>query len=301
MSAQIQEGHTSSRAGCAPPEPAGALRTRLFQSPLGLVENVGLRGTRPTRTVESVSSDFQVCLPYRGLFVWHVGGEDVVGDANQVLFVSTAQAYRFTAPLTEGYAELIITPAEQLLVELLGGAVTQLASHALFRLRSRRADPEVQLLRTRFLHRTGSGNWDLLAAEELVLAILRHALDGDSLAASPSPATSRLIRRTKEFVETHLSRSFRLGDVASSVGASPAYLTDVFRRFEGLPLHRYAQQSRLARALIELPHADDLTSLALELGFSSHSHFAAVFRRTFACTPSEFRASTRRRREQLIA
>jgi AraC-like DNA-binding protein len=90
-------------------------------------------------------------------------------------------------------------------------------------------------------------------------------------------------------VEAHLARSFRLGDAARAVGASPAYLTDVFRRFEGMPLHRYAQRSRLSRALVELPHAGDLTSLALELGFSSHSHFAAVFRRTFGCTPSEFR------------
>ncbi len=301
MSAQIQERPASSRAGCAPPDTAGALRTRLFQSPVGLVENVRLRGAQPARTVESVSSDFQVCLPYRGLFVWHVGGEDVVGDANQVLFVSSAQPYRFSAPLPEGYAELIITPAEQLLVDLVGGGKTPVASHALFRLRRRRADREVQLLRARFLHRAASGSWDHLAAEELVVTILRRALEEDPTLASPSPETRRLIRRTKEFVEAHLSRSFRLGDVARSVGASPAYLTDVFSRFEGLPLHRYAQQSRLARALIELPHADDLTSLALELGFSSHSHFAAVFRRTYACTPSEFRSSTRRRREPLIA
>ena len=36
------------------------------------------------------------------------------------------------------------------------------------------------------------------------------------------------------------------------------------------------------------------TVLALDLGFSSHSHFTAAFRRMFQCTPSEFRESTRR-------
>jgi hypothetical protein len=30
------------------------------------------------------------------------------------------------------------------------------------------------------------------------------------------------------------------------------------------------------------------------LGFSSHSHFTAAFRRGFGCTPSQFRESTRR-------
>jgi AraC-like DNA-binding protein len=42
-----------------------------------------------------------------------------------------------------------------------------------------------------------------------------------------------------------------------------------------------------------LPHASDLTALAFDLGFSSHSHFSAAFRRAFGCTPSAFRESMR--------
>ncbi len=94
----------------------------------------------------------------------------------------------------------------------------------------------------------------------------------------------------------HLSttqRNLSLSDVGQAVGASPAYLTDVFRREEGVALHQYLTHLRLARALAELPHADDLTVLALDLGFSSHSHFSAVFRRVFGLTPSRFRETTR--------
>jgi AraC-like DNA-binding protein len=36
----------------------------------------------------------------------------------------------------------------------------------------------------------------------------------------------------------------------------------------------------------------DLTSIALDLGFSSHSHFTDVFRREFGSTPSEVRENT---------
>ena len=93
----------------------------------------------------------------------------------------------------------------------------------------------------------------------------------------------------KEFLEANASASVRLRDVARSVGASPAYLTDVFRRVEGVPVHRYVMQLRLSRALVELPHANDLTTLAFDLGFSSHSHFTVSFRRAFGCTPSQFR------------
>jgi len=278
---------------CEPLETAGAHRTRLFQSSLGLVENLRCRGPRTRTSPAGFSPEFQVCLPYRGLFIWHVAGEDVVSDPNRVLFVSGGQAYRLSEPLPGGYAELIVTPALELLAELLEIAAAGVRSHALFRGRSRRADLRLQLLRARLLHRASAGTWDHLAAEELVVAILRCALQADAPAREPGGSTRRLIRRTKEFVETNLSEPFRLSDVACAVGASPAYLTHVFRRFEGLPLHKYALQSRLARALVELPHADDLTVLALDLGFSSHSHFAAAFRRAFGSTPSEFRASTR--------
>ncbi len=74
---------------------------------------------------------------------------------------------------------------------------------------------------------------------------------------------------------------------ADAVGATPTYLTDVFARLEGVSLCRYITQLRLARALVELQSA-------LDLGFSSHSHFTLAFRRSFGCTLSHFRSTTRR-------
>jgi AraC-like DNA-binding protein len=56
-------------------------------------------------------------------------------------------------------------------------------------------------------------------------------------------------------------------------------------------LYRYQSRLRLARALDLLAQYDDLTALALDLGFSSHSHFSAAFRQTYGRTPSEFRES----------
>ena len=271
-----------------------ASRQTLFRSPLGLVEKVRCRAVQPRTSWDGYSPEFQVCLPYRGLFVWHVEGEDVVCDSNRVLFVSGSQPFRLRELAGEA-VELIITPSPVLLADLLHVAPTRLASHPLFRGLHRPADLRMQLLRGRFLHRASSGAWDDLAVEELLVATLRGALQAEA-PHKPSLSTSRLIRRTKEFVEAHLSERFLLGDVAHAVGASPAYLTDAFRRFEGVPLHKYTLQSRLARALVELPHADDLTTLALDLGFSSHSHFSAAFRRAFGSPPSEFRRSTRNAR-----
>lgn len=270
------------------------IRRQVLDSSAGLVENLQCGGHRHT-SAEDFSPRFQVCLPYRGLFVWHVGDDDIVADANTVLFVSGGESYYISQPRSADYAELIITPDPELLAEVTDGCGTPLASHPLFRRRSRRVDFGLQHLRTRFLNSAISGDWNGLAAEESMINLLRFALDAGAAGSEASRPTRRLIGRAKEFLEANLASPMRLADVARAVGASPAYLTDVFRRVEGVPLHRYLTQLRLARALVELPHASDLTALALSLGFSSHSHFTAVFRRAFDCTPSCFRAASRKR------
>ena len=67
----------------------------------------------------------------------------------------------------------------------------------------------------------------------------------------------------------------------------------MFQQLEGMPLYRYQLRLRLARALALLGDYDSLTSLALELGFSSHSHFSAAFRQAYGQTPSSFKRSAR--------
>jgi AraC family transcriptional regulator len=265
-------------------------RRPLWGSTVGLVEDLYCPATLGDTSTASFSPQFQVCLPYRGLFVWHVGEDEVVADANQVLFVLAGEPYRISHPVAGDYAELIITPDPEILAEVARVRATELPGHALFRRRSRRADFGLLGLRASFLNGAGCGH-DGLGQEELLIELLRSALSADAPGNGPAPRTGRLIRRTKEFVQEQMSTSLRLRDVARAVGASPAYLTDLFRRVEGIPLHKYVMQLRLARALTELPHANDLTVLALELGFSSHSHFTAAFRRAFGCTPSQFRAT----------
>jgi len=48
---------------------------------------------------------------------------------------------------------------------------------------------------------------------------------------------------------------------------------------------------RLARALDQVTRYDDLSALAADLGFSSHSHFTAAFRQAYGRSPTEFKQS----------
>ena len=270
-----------------------ASRRRLMANAIGVVESLSVTGPpAPRSRAESYSPDFQVCLPYHGAFVWHVGRDDVLADPNRVLFVAGDEGFRLSRPVPGGYAELIVTVHRHVLAEMLGVSERLLGNHTLFRERSRRAETGLQRLGAWCLHH-GSRQRDDLAGEEWLVAFLRAAVTAPSASAELSPSTARLVARAKAYVSANVSTPMRLAQIARAVGTSPAYLTTVFRRLEGRPLHKYVVQLRLARALVELPRASDLTTLACELGFSNHSHFTAVFRRAFGCTPSAFRESTR--------
>jgi AraC-like DNA-binding protein len=61
-------------------------------------------------------------------------------------------------------------------------------------------------------------------------------------------------------------------------------------RHTGTTLAAYRGQLRLRLALERLRDSrSDLTTIAYDLGYSSHSHFTMAFRQAFGTTPSEFR------------
>ena len=198
--------------------------------------------------------------PYRSFFVWHVGNEDVVGDANPALFITGGEEYRMSHPVRGGYAELADATREDC-------APT----------------------------RRSGGAADVWTCACSAFGRVFSPGQMDRRLTPSARSTRRLLVRTKAYLESQLAQPIHLADVGRAVGASPAYLTYLFRQVEGVPLHRYLTQLRLVRALVELPHTDDLTALALDSGFSSHSHFSASFHRAFRMTPTEFRRLSRGR------
>jgi AraC-like DNA-binding protein len=156
-----------------------------------------------------------------------------------------------------------------------------------------RIDARAQLLSALVRHRLARGMTETLEAEDLILSLVSRALGKcTSYATSGSIGRQKLADRAKLVLSSNLGRRWTLAEIGGAVGVSPVYLTQVFRQVEGLPLYRYQLQLRLARALDLLDDCSDLTGLALDLGFSSYSHFSTAFKQAYGLTPLAFRHSS---------
>ena len=164
-----------------------------------------------------------------------------------------------------------------------------------FRHHALRIDARAQALVALLRHALHHDRIETLEAEGLVLTLVSRSLGPrTSRAPGATRARQRLVDRAKLLLASDPGRRWTLAGIAAEVGGSPVYLTQAFRQVEGMPLYRYQLQLRLARALDLLERDIDLSTLAQDLGFSSHSHFAAAFRQAYGRSPSAFREAATR-------
>ncbi|HWX32939.1 MAG TPA: AraC family transcriptional regulator [Steroidobacteraceae bacterium] len=251
-------------------------------------------GTCKHKSAEECASTTHLVFPYRGVYVHHKGQVETVAEANQVVFFNESEPYRVSHPLGGGDASLSIGIDEAMLLELAPTDFLHTKDRILFNRPRLRIDARAQLLAALVRHRLARGMTETLEAEDLILSLVSRALgERTSYAASGSVGRQKLVDRAKLVLSSDLGRRWTLAEIGSAVGVSPVYLTQVFRQVEGLPLYRYQLQLRLARALDLLDDCSGLTGLALDLGFSSYSHFSTAFKQAYGFTPLAFQHSSR--------
>ncbi len=98
-----------------------------------------------------------------------------------------------------------------------------------------------------------------------------------------------IVEGVKDLLEREYWRNFTLAEVAAHVHTSPFHLARLFRRETGSSLREYHLRMRLGRALERLDWPGiEVSAVAMELGFASHSHLSDAFRREFGITPSGY-------------
>lgn len=99
------------------------------------------------------------------------------------------------------------------------------------------------------------------------------------------------IFKAMDYISQHLHLNPTLEEIAHSVALSSFHFHRLFRAQVGETVAAFTRRLRMERAaqwLVAFPQ-EEITGLALRVGFSSSQNFAKAFRAHFAISPGEFR------------
>lgn len=140
-----------------------------------------------------------------------------------------------------------------------------------------------------------TGDSSDLGVEASVLALVSDivaVLNAQAADDTTSPRDRAAVGRACAAVREDLARAWRVADMARMAGTSEKRLKQIFPRVTGLSCYAWVQEERLLAAHRRVSEGDcTITELALDLGYSSSSHFTSQFRRRFGRPPSRVTAS----------
>jgi AraC family transcriptional regulator len=236
-----------------------------------------------------------IVLPLSGLFSKHdAPGRHVVGTPSHAVFFAADTPYRIGFPGGIGDRAISLRFDAALAPEWLDSRSNgeALASNALL-------PANAMMLRNLLWMRLARSEADEFEAEALGLDLLNLSLKsvrsiGPALRPQARAQRARALERIKEAVALAPAYKWNVARLAQVANLSPSHLCHVFRDAVGTSIYDYVLHERLAQTLdAVLDGGDDLTAIALDAGFTSHSHFTARFRSFFGCTPGALRRTAK--------
>ncbi|WP_281615952.1 AraC family transcriptional regulator [Flammeovirga sp. SubArs3] len=98
------------------------------------------------------------------------------------------------------------------------------------------------------------------------------------------------IFKAQEIIRNSLHEQLNIASITKQIGMSESRLRFLFKKVFDSTIHNYHIQLRLDEAKRMLKEKEKTnTAIAMDLGFSSASHFSMVFKKHFNITPKEYR------------
>ena len=277
----------------------------LYSSPILTISDYSCDEDDHAPGGEERSESNSIVLMRRGAFSKHFGRRKVTADVNQAVFFSKDSVYRVSHPADCGDRGTTFTLRPRILNDIVreldptidehpdqpfafvtGPCSTELfwRHRELVQRLERAADEPLE-------HLWADVTALQLVADVLELSFQKHESPVQVRRSGTRTDHADKTDAAKGYLAARMAEPVMLTEVAREVGASPFNFARIFQQQTGLPVHRYLTLLRLRASLERLSDGEnDLTDLALDLGFSSHSHFTSVFKREFGMTPSEIRS-----------
>lgn len=114
-------------------------------------------------------------------------------------------------------------------------------------------------------------------------------------ADTATPGNRRHCVRAKAYISENIDKRLTVSDVATAVGVSKNYLTNVFSATEGMPLMEYINRSKLSYMMLLIRrYGYTLAQAGKHVGFSDVNYISRIFKRYYGMTVTEYKRSQER-------
>lgn len=96
--------------------------------------------------------------------------------------------------------------------------------------------------------------------------------------------TSQIIR----YIEKHYAEDVTITEIATELGVSASFLSRIFKKEIGIPIHEYLNQYRISKSL-SLLKTHTVTEVGYICGFCDSSHFVSIFKKHTDMTPMQYK------------
>lgn len=247
-------------------------------------------------------------FPRRAVTITHAGRRPVVADPTRVIFYNSGQEYRRGRLSPDGDDCVFFgLPAAAVAAAVAHHGAPPDPEHPFGSLTHGACDARSHLLVRAIREHVRRPDGDGLLIEEAAMTLLDHVVARALHVTTPgAPPVGRahadLADAARSLLAVRFGEPLSLAAVAALVGVSPFHLCRIFRGHAGRSLHAWRTDLRVRAAAHHiLDGAADLTRVALDVGFSSHSHLSTAFRAAFGFPPSRLRQTPAATIRRLLA
>ena len=107
------------------------------------------------------------------------------------------------------------------------------------------------------------------------------------------------LNKVLDYIDSGLSRSIGVRDLAATVHMSPFHFARMFRQTTGRPPHAYITAKRIDQAKHLLANTNlRIVEVAVSVGYQTQAHFTGVFHKFVGVTPRVYRLGAQAGRTQ---
>jgi AraC family transcriptional regulator len=238
---------------------------------------------------------YTVVFPRSAVWIVPEGRRPFVADSRVIVLYNKGQPYTRRALAADGDRVDWFSVGPTLAAAIAHGIDPDCDPTRPFRATFVASSATLYYRQRRFLTRVRDWHWDPFLIEQEVVGLVGAAMEAGCLCTpNDQRLTHRASRDAIESARAELARdptrAITVRELARRVSLSPFHLCRLFRRQTGTTMHHYLMELRLRLALERLEDRGvDLSRVAHDTGFSSHSHFSATFRRGLGLSPSRAR------------